>query len=140
MCIRDRDRLDRPVPEGHPPARGERQGRRPGPPVGGLRHAGAIEDLRRQESRGAHHQSGRGDPRIIGPVRDAEVDQHRPSVMQQHVGGFEVAVDDAHRVDGRQCLGEVLGQGPQGLGWQGSVPVSYTHLDVYKRQQLDWVN
>ena len=60
---------------------------------------------------------------------DTEIDQDRSIIGgDDDILRFDVAVDDRRRV------GVEIGQGVAHLARPG--PVSYTHLDVYKRQVL----
>ena len=58
-------------------------------------------------------------PDVVGDVGDAEVDEHRVAVEQQHVAGLEVAVDDVGLVDRVERLGQAAAQ-PQQLPRRGS--------------------
>ena len=78
----------------------------PGVHVGRPAGRPALDDLGREIARGAHHQSGLGEPGGVGQVRDAEVDHDRLPVVEQHVARLEVAVHHPGRVDGGERLGQ----------------------------------
>ncbi|GAA3232289.1 hypothetical protein GCM10020256_47570 [Streptomyces thermocoprophilus] len=63
---------------------------------------------------------GAGQARGVGEAGDAEVGQHRVHLaavlLQQHVGGFQVAVDDAVGVAGGERVGDLRGEQRGGDG------------------------
>jgi hypothetical protein len=96
---------ERPVPRG-----GEHQHRAEAEHVAGRANLTALGLFGGHEPRRADDQAGVGQrARLRGPG-DAEVDDSRPVVGQQHVGGLEVTVDHAGRVDRGQALGQPGGQ------------------------------
>ena len=96
-------------------ARREGGRRGPAPPVGGRRDVLAADHLGRQVARRAHDQPGHREPDVVGHVGDAEVDEHRVAVDEQHVARLDVAVHDPGRVDGVERLGQT-GRDPVQVG------------------------
>jgi hypothetical protein len=66
--------------------------------------------LGRHERVGADHRARRGQGRRVGRLRDPEVDDPRPVIGHDDVGGLEVAVDEPAGVDRGQSLGQ---RGPE---------------------------
>lgn len=66
--------------------------------------------LRGHEAGRAHHQAGVGQRGRLCGAGDPEVDDPGSVGGQQHVGGFQVTVDNARCVDRAQALGQRCGQ------------------------------
>ncbi len=103
--------------------RGEDHRDAPGEHVGRGRHLAGAELLGREVGRGPHRHPGRRHPRRVQRPGDAEVDHHRALGAHQHVGGLEVAVQDARAVDRRQRGGRTDGEALQGGAAPGPLPV-----------------
>ena len=74
------------------------------------------ELLRRHVGEGATDQRELGAPAELRVFREVEVEQHRTAVVgQQHVRGFQVAVQDAATVRVSQPVGELAGEGQDGV-------------------------
>src|SRR5690606_1429745 len=93
---------------------GERDGGAPGVDVGGRAQVRALDDLGRQVAGSADEGAGLGELAAVHRVRDAEVDDDRLAVGDDHVAGLEVAVDDPVRgaaAKGQGSAGDQAGQG-----------------------------
>jgi hypothetical protein len=95
----EEDDLERTRSVGRAPGRGEGDGAAPGVHVGGRAQIRALDDLRGQVTGRADERAGLGQLGPVHGVRDAEVDDDRLAVGDDHVAGLEVAVDHLHRVD-----------------------------------------
>ena len=84
----------------------KRDRRRPAPPVGGIGDRRALHELRREVAGRAHDEPTHGVAHVVLQVRDAEVDEDRLAVLEQHVAGLDVAVHDPARVDRADRLGD----------------------------------
>ena len=60
----------------------------------------ALDDLGGEVAGGADEHAGLGEPGGVDGLRDAEVDEDRLAVQDQHVAGLEVAVDHPDGVHG----------------------------------------
>ncbi len=92
--------------------------------VGGRRDPVAAHLLGGHEPRRADHGAGPGQGGLGGGLQgagDAEVDDARAVDGEQDVGGLEVAVDEARRVDVLQRVGEAGAQDADGALGQRSV-------------------
>lgn len=92
------------------PGGGEDHRDTPGEHVGRGRHLGGPQLLGGEVGRRPHRRPGRGRPRRVQRPGDAEVDHHGALGAHQHVGGFEVAVQDPGSVDRRQGGGRTDGE------------------------------
>ncbi len=114
------DRLDRVgAVEGRVPGGGEDQGGAEREDVAGAAHAAGVAGLLGRHVGGGadgdvrHRQPGVGDA-----GGDAEVDDPRAVLDDQHVGRLHVAVHQAGGVDGLERLGDAGGEPAHGLGGQ----------------------
>ncbi|ELS53750.1 putative Serine/threonine protein kinase [Streptomyces viridochromogenes Tue57] len=93
--------------------------------VDGGRLRAALGGLGRDVRGGADELVGAGQARGVGEAGDAEVGQHRvhPAavLLQQDVGGLQVAVDDAVGVAGGEGVGDLGGQQGGGDRGEGAV-------------------
>ena len=71
--------------------------------------------------RAEYHASARQHARLRRPG-DAEIDDPRPVLSQQHVRWFQITVHDARCVDRAQALGQSRRQREHGRGRQRAVP------------------
>ena len=115
--------LERSLAERASPGSGVRDGGGPAPPVGGLGHHLALDQLRREVTRRTDHQAGLREPEVVGGLGDAEVDHHRLAVEHHHVARLQVAVDHPGLVDRLQRLGEAAGQREPALRGQRTTVV-----------------
>ena len=60
-----------------------------------------VEHFGGDETGGAGHLTGLGQPDVVGDLGDAEVDEHRALRSEHDIGRLEIAVDDARRDGGR---------------------------------------
>ena len=100
-----------------------------------LDHLGVVEQLRREVAGGADDEARRGDPRVVGGLRDPEVDEHRAGVGDEHVGGLEVAMHDAGLVDRGQRAVQPGRELVQLAGVERSVP-AHDVLEVVPGDEL----
>jgi hypothetical protein len=96
-------------PERHLPAGRIGEGHGPGEDVGRL--PGPSGDLLgRHEAGRADHHAGPGHRRRVQRLGDAEIDDLRPILAQDHVRGLEVPVHEPGRVDDGQRFSQAGGQ------------------------------
>ena len=95
-----------PFTEGRPAAHGEGRHRAEREDVDGGRDGQATNLLRRHELGGPHGHAALGQVRGLRGPCDPEIDHARPVRGQQHVGRFEITVDDTGGVDRLQSLGD----------------------------------
>lgn len=113
----------RPAPEGRCSAgdvHGERAQREH---IGRRRRPEPQRLLGRHEGGGADPQARPGQRGGVGRPRDPEVDHPGAVRGDQHVGGLEVTVDDAHTVDALQRLGDTGHEQEDGAHRERSVPL-----------------
>lgn len=120
-------RLDRVGPmEGGVSGGGEDQGGAEREDIAGPGHAAGVLGLFGGHVGGcADGHVGHGQPGVGHPAGDAEVDDTRAVLDDQHVGRFEVTVHESGAVDGLKGLRDSGGEPAHGLGRHGAALVHY---------------